>query len=140
MFLIELMVEDLSCIPSRDRVGEDRAEALESHRTRGELGMGNAAEDFTGPLCDDKGRNDAEALPCSAVEGIRKEPTAADSELTDVLVMLAFVELVGITSDAPDSEAITLGGRGNNGPFFRLGRRKKVVVVCIVCVVVVVVA
>jgi hypothetical protein len=140
MFLRELRVEDLPRIPSRDRVGEDRIEALESRLTKGDPGIEKAIEDFASTPCEGDPIGDADTLPTSAVDGIRIDFPAADSELTDVLVMLGFTELLGTVKDPLGSGAMTLGGSGNKGPFFGLRRRKKVVVVCTVCVVVVVVA
>jgi hypothetical protein len=140
MFLRELSVEDLPRIPSRDLVGDDRTDVFESHRIRGDPGTEKAIEDFTIAVWDGDERADAGTSPSSTVEGILMDLLPADSELTEVLVMLGFAELFGTSNDPLGSGAMTLGGRGNNGPFFRLGRRKMVVVVCTVCVVVVVVA
>lgn len=140
MFLRELRVEDLPRVPSLDLVGEDRTEALESRLTRGEPGTEKAIEDFVSALFEGDPIGDADTLPSSAVDDIRIDVPATDSELTDVLVMLGFAEVLGTTNDPLDSGAMTLGGSGNKGPLFGLRRRKKVVVVCTVCVVVVVVA
>jgi hypothetical protein len=140
MFLRELRVEDLPRMPSLDRVGDDRTEVLESRLTKGDPGTEKAVEDFASALYEVDPIGDVDSLPSSAVDDIRIDLPAADSELTDVLVMLRFAELLGTANDPLGSGVITLGGSGNKGPFFGLRRRKKVVVVCTVCVVVVVVA
>jgi len=140
MFLKELSVEDLPRIPSRDRVGDDRTEALESRLIKGDPGTENTIEDFARALWAGVPIGDADTLASSAVDGIRIDLPAADSELTDILVRLGFPEPLGTANDPLGSGLITLGGRGNKGPFFGLRSRKKVVVVCTVCVVVVVVA
>lgn len=127
-------------MPSLDRVGEDRTEALESRLTKGDPGAENTIEDFTRALCAGEPTGDVDKLPSSAANGIRTDLTAADSELTEVLAALAFAKLLGTANDPLGSGLLTLGGRGNNGPFFSLRSRKNVVVVCTVCVVVVVVA
>jgi hypothetical protein len=88
MFLRELRVEDLSPIPSRDRVGEDGTEALESCLTKGEPGTEKTIEDFASALCEGDPIGDADTLPALAVDGICIDLPPADSELTDVLVML----------------------------------------------------
>jgi len=113
---------------------------LESRLTRGDPGTENTIEDFANALWAGEPTGDADIPPSSAVEGILIDLTAADSELTDVLAMPAFPEPLGTANDPLGSGLMTLGGRGNNGPFFGLRNRKNVVVVCTVCVVVVVVA
>lgn len=138
MFLRELSVEDLPRIPSRDFVGEECVDALESWRISGDPGMANDIEDIARALCDGDGRGEENPEPSSAVIGIRSALTAGESEL-GLALLLPLPKLPGTDNEPPFSGDMILGGRGNSGPgFFLRGSRKNVVVVCIVCVVVVV--
>lgn len=132
----ELSVEDRPRSPSL-LDGDDLLEAVEGCRASGAPGTAaNDREVRRSAPCEGDGRGVLLPSTDSGGGGIRRRRAATAGESTPAEVLVASA---GTASEAPLSEFVVFCGSGNSSVFcfFRLAKRKNVVVVCTVCVVVV---